>query len=269
MLDKIVDKFFKVATDKRLIKALAVIIISMVLFQIIKVIINKASNRKVKNDKINKKRKTYLRLFNSISKYLIIFIAFVTILGIYGVNVTSIIAGLGVVSVIAGLALQDALKDIIMGFNIIVDEYFVVGDILQIGQIEGKVVELGLKATKMKDIMTGNIYTIANRNISEANVISEFIFISLPLPYELKLKDAEKVIDEMIIEMKKDEDIKDAILLGLNEFAESAIIYKLKLQVVPENRYTGKRNANRIIKKVLEENNIDIPYNQLDVHMKK
>lgn len=268
MLDKMVDKLFPIVTNKKLIQSLVVILLAIIVYKIVTKITNKASGRNIKNDKVSKKRKTYIRLFNSIFKYLMMFITVVTVLGIYGVNVTSIIAGLGVVSVIAGLALQDALKDIIMGFNIIVDEYFVVGDILKVGEIEGKVVELGLKATKMKDILTGNIYTVANRNISEANVISDFIVVSIPLPYEVKLAKAEKVIEEMLEEIKKEDNVKDASMLGLSDFADSAIIYKIKVLSLPENRYAAKRTANRIIKTTLEKHNIDIPYNQLDVHMK-
>ena len=94
-----------------------------------------------------------------------------------GFNVTSFIAGLGVVSVIVGLAVQDALKDIIMGFNIIVDNYYSVGDIIKIGDVEGKVVELGVKATKLKDINTDNILVIANRNISQALRISDQLVV--------------------------------------------------------------------------------------------
>ncbi len=267
-MDKVVDKIFPILTSKKFIQSIVVLILAIILYKIVSSIINKASGKNIKNDKVSKKKKTYLRLFNSIFKYLIMFIAIVIILGIYGVNVTSILAGLGVVSVIAGLALQDALKDIIMGFNIIVDDYFVVGDVLKIGDIEGKVVELGFKSTKMKDILTGNIYTISNRNISEANVMSDILFMNVPLPYELKLKQSEEVLNEIVENIKKLDSVKDATLLGLNEFDSSAIIYKLKIQALPENRYTVKRASNREIKLVLEEHKIDIPYNQLDVHMK-
>ena len=71
------------------------------------------------------------------------------ILQINGVNVSSIIAGVGVVSVIIGLALQDALKDIIMGVNVLVDDYFSLGDIVKLDDIEGKVVEIGIKNIKI------------------------------------------------------------------------------------------------------------------------
>ena len=48
--------------------------------------------------------------------------------------------------------LQDALKDIIMGCNIILDNYFVVGDIVTYNGFTGEVVEFGLKNTKISPI---------------------------------------------------------------------------------------------------------------------
>ena len=54
-------------------------------------------------------------------------IATLFVLQLLGFNVSSVIAGVGIVSAIVGLSLQDALKDIIMGFNIIIDSYFSVG----------------------------------------------------------------------------------------------------------------------------------------------
>lgn len=255
-------------TSDNLIVSLIIILIGMIVYSIIKNMISRASDRKVKNDQISKKRKTYLRLFNSIFKYLVIIIVCVLVLQVYGINVTSIIAGLGVVSVIAGLALQDALKDIIMGFNIIVDEYFSVGDILKIGDVEGKVVVLGFKSTKILDIYTGNMLTISNRNISEALVISKDVYIDVPLPYELKLTRVEKVMETIINEIKELDSVEDAMYLGPALFDSSAINYKIKVVAKSSIKGQTKRDALRIIKLTLDKNNIDIPYTQIDIHNK-
>ena len=111
-MDKFTNGVIQFFTSRKLIISVVIIVVALILYGIIKRMINKASERKVKDETINKKRKTYLRLFNSALKYVVILIVVVLILQVYGINVTSIIAGLGVVSVIAGLALQDALKDV-------------------------------------------------------------------------------------------------------------------------------------------------------------
>ena len=83
-----------------------------------------------KTDYDKKKRRTIIILFKNIIKYVMLILGLLIILNIYGVDTTSIIAGLGVVGVVIGLALQDALKDIICGINIIMDNYYVVGDLV-------------------------------------------------------------------------------------------------------------------------------------------
>ena len=113
-------------------------------------------------------------------------------------------------SAIVGLSLQDALKDIIMGFNIIIDSYFSVGDVIKIDDVEGKVVELGVKSTKLKDVNTENVLVIANRNIVKALRLSEQLIIDIPIPYEEKTDKIETIIDKIVLQIKENKEIRDA-----------------------------------------------------------
>lgn len=165
---------------------LLTIIISIILLGAKDRILNRAIRRIEQRDNSRefKREITYIKLAKHIINYVIIIIAFLFILQLLGFNVSSLIAGLGVVSVIAGLALQDALKDIIMGFNIIVDNYFSVGDIIKIADVEGKVIELGVKSTKLKDVNNDNIFVIANRNISQSLRLSDQLVVDVPVSYD-------------------------------------------------------------------------------------
>ena len=268
-MENFLDVLVAFFTNKKIYMSLIVIFIGIAIYKIIRASFNKISNKNKGSDLINRKRKTYFRLFSNIVKYVVLLIVVVVVLKINGINVTSIIAGLGLASVIAGLALQDALKDIIMGFNIIVDGYFTVGDILRIDGIEGKVLELGLKTTKLKDIANGNIYTVANRNISSALVLSNELYLDVPLSYELDLKTADEVLNIIANKISKLENVDECKYLGLNEFKDSSITYKIKILTKPNLKFQIKREANRIIKEELDKRGISIPYPQLDIHQKK
>ena len=171
-------------------------------------------------------------------------------------------------SAIVGLSLQDALKDIIMGFNIIIDSYFSVGDVIKIDDVEGKVIELGVKSTKLKDVNTENVLVIANRNIVKALRLSEQLIIDIPIPYEEKTDKIETIIDKIVFQIKENKEIRDAKYLGINEFADSAVIYRVMIWCQPEQKLPLKRYALRIVKTTLDENNITIPYTQIDIHQK-
>ena len=65
------------------------------------------------------------------------------------------------------------------------------------------------------------------------------------------------------------ESVDECKYLGLNEFNDSSISYKIKILTKPNIKFQTKREANRIIKEELDANNISIPYPQLDIHTKK
>lgn len=248
--------------------SLAIIIIGSIVYFLSKKVIKKIIIKNENNSKLDKKKKTYLKLFNNVLKYLLLIIVIILILQVNGVNVSSIVASLGLITVIVGFALQDALKDIIMGINIVVNDYFSIGDVLKIDNIEGKVIEIRLKSTRMKDVNNGNIFMISNRNISQALNLSEQLDIDIPLPYEEKITRVEEVMNTMIEQISKLENVTKVEYKGLNEFGDSAIYYKIRIFCKPEFKPQIKRDSNRIIKLELDKNNINIPYKQIDIHNK-
>ena len=258
------EKINEILANKHVLLVIITIIISIVILKVKSRIFNKAIKKVGKTkDKGYRKVITYIKLTNHIINYIIIIIA--TLLGF---NVSSVIAGVGIVSAIVGLSLQDALKDIIMGFNIIIDSYFSVGDVIKIDDVEGKVVELGVKSTKLKDVNTENVLVIANRNIVKALRLSEQLIIDIPIPYEEKTDKIETIIDKIVLQIKENKEIRDAKYLGINEFADSAVIYRVMIWCQPEQKLPLKRYALRIVKTTLDENNITIPYTQIDIHQK-
>ncbi len=216
------------------------------------------------------KGETYLRLTISIVKYTILVLTVLLLLQVNDVNVTSVVAGIGIVSVVLGLAVQDALQDIIRGFSIISDEYFRVGDMVSYNGTEGKVLELGLKTTKIRELRTNHILSIPNRAIKEMQLLSDMIYINVPLPYELKLGDAEAIMNEITAACQNNDLVKSTSYLGVNELADSAIRYLFSVQCV-DNQFMLKvrRDCLHVVLEVLEQHKVAVPYNQLDVHTRR
>lgn len=262
------DNTYKFLFSRNFYITIAIIISSFAVYEITKKLINRFISKVRSDTVIDNRKRTYLRMFNSILKYIVLGVIVIVILQVNNINVSSIVAGIGLVSVIAGLALQDALKDIIMGFNIIIDGYFSVGDVVKIDNIEGKVIEIGLKATKMKDVNTENFFVVANRNISQALVLSKQLDIDVPMHYELEVSVIESVMQIISKKISELKNVENAEYKGINEFADSAMIYKIRIHCNPEFKPQIKREANRIIKLELDENGINIPYKQIDIHNK-
>lgn len=246
--------------------ALITIIIAVILYKLIL----RATERAIKTDKAfnGKKSNTYIKLFRNIVRYVFAIIVVIVLLKIFGVDVSSMLAGIGIIGVVLGLAIQDLLKDIIRGSSILSDEYFAVGDVISYNDIEGQVLELGLKTTKIKELTTNNIISIANRNIEQVSVLSKYIYVRVPLPYELKIEQQRRIVGQIVDSVKDDELIEDCENIGLTELGDSKIEYLLKITLDPINKLQAKRNTQEKIIQVLENNNISVPYNQIDVHQK-
>ena len=165
MMEKWIESFLDFVTKKEIYGTIIILALNYFLYHTICIILE-SRVEKSKNDFERKKRKTIVSLMENIFKYLIIIIICISLLSIYGVNITSMIAGLGITATILGLALQDTLKDIINGISIIMENYFIVGDIVRYNNFTGEVIEFSLKSTKVKNI-AGETLMISNRNIYE------------------------------------------------------------------------------------------------------
>ncbi len=223
-----------------------------------------------KNSYEQKKKRTIIDLCSNIFKYVIIVIVVVIIMDAYGIDTKSIIAGLGVLSAVLGLALQDTLKDFVGGVSIILENYYVVGDMVTFGDFTGEVIELGLKSTKIKNF-NGEILILANRNVNQVINLSQAkqnIFLEISVAYEEPTEKVETSLKKIIPEIEKINYVvkKSVAYLGISSLNDSCVNYLLQIQSLPDKQWQVKRDALRIIKNTFEEDNIKIPYPQIEVH---
>lgn len=251
---------------KNLIGSIAVLIIALIVYRVARIPLKRIMG--VNKDR--KDRNTYINVISSIAKMVYLVVVILCVLQINGVDVTAMLAGVGIISAIAGLAVQDTLKDIIRGISIISDNYFKVGDYVTIGDTSGTVVQLGINSTKIRDTLTGNITSIANRNIEKAQVGGATIInLDIPLPYELKLSQAEAIMKEIVEATTTSELIEVAEYRGVNELADSAIMYHIYATSAKGQRIAAKRHIYRTALEILEKHHISVPYRQIDIHNKR
>lgn len=260
--------FFDNIWYTRIFNSLIIILVAIVIYQGISYLLSKSEKNAKLNLFTSNKGQTYIKLLRSISRYVIIILTVLVILQTNGVDVSSVLAGVGIFGVIFGLAIQDWLKDIIRGSNIISDSYFEVGDVVKYKDIEGKVLVIGLKTTKIKDLKTNNVISIANRNIEEIEVVSNVIYVRIPMPYEVKLKKAEKAIDDIIELIMNNKNTTNCKYKGVTELADSSIEYLLEVECNPQYKLQVRRDTLRSILVGLEANKIEVPFTQIDIHNK-
>ena len=151
---------------ERLLVVVLVVIGTLVILKLIDSFIG----RQLNSDKIKEKGSynrivTVTNLIRRIIKVILIFIGVTIVMSVFNISIAPIIATLGVFSLAIGVGAQSLVKDFINGFFIIFEDQYSVGDLVQIGDIEGVVEDLGLRVTKIRDF-DKILHVIPNSNIS-------------------------------------------------------------------------------------------------------
>lgn len=217
-----------------------------------------------------KKIETYKVLIQNIIKYCIIIFTVLAILPIYGVDVTSIVAGIGVFGAVIGLAFQDVAKDLIAGLSIIIENQFAIGDTISVGNFKGEVIYLGLKTTRIRNY-EGQIKIISNRNITEVinySIAYSMAIVDVSVSYESNLDKVEQTLKELSEELTNSlPNLKGNVeVLGLESLSSSSIEYRMVAKTSSMNHFTVQRLMRKAIKDRLEKAKIKIPYQQIEVH---
>lgn len=160
-----VGKFFdlgKFFTTKYpiMIETLAIVIFLWVLFKITQFlvwIITKRGNRST----------TVGQLIISVLKYGLAIVGLFLILSAWGVETPTLLASAGIIGLAISFGAQSLIADVLSGLFIIFEKQFTVGDIIEIGDFRGEVIEIGIRVTKYVNI-AGDIKTINNSEIRSA-----------------------------------------------------------------------------------------------------
>ncbi len=146
---------------KASIKIILIIVISLIIIQVAKIMIEKATSS-TRRAKVN----TLKTMGISCIRYIVFFIATVSILQEIGINTTSLLAGASMFGLVVGIGSQSLIRDFITGFFIILENQYDVSDYITVGEISGTVEAINLKITKLRTD-EGIQYTIPNSTITK------------------------------------------------------------------------------------------------------
>ena len=107
------EEFIKIILGSKLMTSGSIIVLAYLVYKVLKFCIDKSTT----NKKINGKKITYIKLFMNLLKYVLIIISIFIILQLYGVNVSSLLAGLGIAGILEWNGVMDAQKDEVAPLN--------------------------------------------------------------------------------------------------------------------------------------------------------
>ena len=196
------------------------------------------------------------------------------ILGEIGVDLGPILATAGVLGLAIGFGAQSLVEDMISGFFIILENQIRVGDVVDIVGHAGKVEELNLRMTVLRDL-EGKVHYVRNGQIKTVvNLTKDFscYVFDIGIAYREDVNEAMAKMREVDEELRADEAFKDKIIepleiFGLDAFGDSAVMIKARYQTRPGEQWGIGREYKRRLKAVFDENDIEIPFPHVTLYM--
>lgn len=270
--DELTEELVQVATEesffsKRTIYAVLIVLAAFTLTKILRYFYYKYIDKLRLQGSYKDNSSPIPHQIESIGTIAIIAVSVALLIELYGIPAETVIRLLLVFCALLGLALQDEAKDIIMGMKIQRHKFYSIGDAVKYHDIEGQVISFTYETTKIQNIYDNSVVSISNRNISEIVRLGNQFDIDIPLHYYQNIDDVVDIMREIASQISLDKDVDDCKFIGLQEYGDSAIIYRLRVFAHPEVFGKARRTANYIVKINLQSRDIEVPFSQLDVHI--
>jgi small-conductance mechanosensitive channel len=189
--------------------------------------------------------------------------AILTALPVFGFNVTPIAAVAGLASLAFGFGAQHLVRDLINGFFIIIEDQFVVGEIVQIGTVTGRVEYLTLRRTVVRDPQ-GALVTIPNGEVTRVSNLSRDwgqVFVDISIPQEASADSALAALERVCAELRNDASWSPVLVdgpraLGVESFGPAGATLRLQLRTVPGRQDDAARELRRRIQNRFEQDHI-------------
>ncbi len=266
-MDQFVNWLIAVLQDVGL-KLLASLVVFIVGRFLIKFLIKTLRNGKL-GKKLEPTAAHFLLNFISIALYVILI---VTIVGIMGVPMASVVAAIASAGVAIGLALQGSLSNLAGGIMILLFHPFRVDHFIEAAGFSGTVKDIDIFYTVLHT-PDNKVVTIPNGTIMASSIINYSINDTRRVDLVFSVAygtDAEKVKAILLEEADKHEKaLKDpAPFCRLTKQAESSLDFTLRVWANKEDFWQVNFDLLESIHARFAKENIEIPFNQIDVHMK-
>lgn len=249
-----------------IIAALVILFVGKIIIKLILKLVEKFFNRA--NVEISVRK-----FLNSLIKVILYIILIVIVCDQVGIETTSFIAILGSAGLALGLALQGSLSNFAGGVLILVLKPFKVGDYILDGSCgkEGTVRKIDLFYTYL-DTSDNKKLIIPNGNLANTHIVNASanekrrVDFELGISYDSDIDTAKKVIYETI---NKEELVlrEDEIFIFIKELAASQVTIGVRVWSLNKDYWNVYFNLNEAFKKSFDSSGIEIPFNQLSVHI--
>lgn len=253
------------------VKKVIIILIILLLTHVFLWIVKKGIYKRFREGKVDEGNT--FALFQII-KYLVWIIAIVFLLESLGVKITLLLAGSAALLVGIGLGLQQTFNDIISGVILLSERSIKIGDVLEIDNDIVKIHDIGIRTSKGSNrddisIIIPNSLIATSKVINWSHQSKKTRFkINVGVAYGSDVDLVIKILEESAIEHPQISN-RELIEARLINFGNSSLDFQLFFFSKNIFRIEKVKSDIRIIiHRKFNENNILIPFPQMDIHVK-
>lgn len=258
-----------------LFRVLIILFVAWIGLKIVRRVLNKLERQLLKTDvstneppsEQQKRIETLMRLIRQGIIITVWVIISLIILREFGVDIAPILASAGIAGLAVGFGAQNLVRDVISGFFMILENQVRLGDVAIVNGTGGLVESLNFRTIVLRDL-SGVVHVFPNGTINTlSNLTSEWSAYVFEIGVAYK-EDVDHVIEIMKgvgKELREDEKfgplmVQDVEVFGVDNFADSAVIIKGRLQTKPIKQWDVGREYRRRLKYAFDKEGIEIPY---------
>lgn len=262
----ILDKFIEwcASTVGTIVWALIVWVIGKKILKALIKVLGKALDRSRLDEGVTK-------FMLSLSRFAGNVVLVIMIIDILGFDTTSFIAVLGSAGIALGMSLQGSLANVAGGILILLFKPFAVGDYIVAGGYEGNVTTIDLLYTKLITI-DNKMVTIPNGTLSNSSIVNvasqpqRRLDIQIGIGYSSDLKLAKKLLLDAMNKQSGVLTDKD-IMVVVKSLDDSCVTLETRCWVMTSDYWNVRFALLEGYKETFDDNGIEIPFNQMDVHI--
>jgi small conductance mechanosensitive channel len=190
----------------------------------------------------------------------------------YFVDITPLLASVGVAGLAISLGAQSLIKDLLGGLLILLEGQYIVGDLIEVGNVSGTVERLNLRATYVRDI-SGKLYIVPNgevRIVANGNKDWARAMVDIGVAYEEDLDRVLGVLEGVAEAFAHDADYGPQLLehpsvLGPLSLGDWALTVRVMVKTKTGKQWGVARELRKRILAACDRESITLPYPRQEV----
>lgn len=229
--------------------------------------------RRTADNEAMRRVETLARVMRYAITVVIVAVTVMTVLHTLGVSIAPILGAAGVVGVAVGFGAQSLVKDLLSGFFLLLENQIRVGDFVAIAGERGLVEEITLRQVRLRSF-DGNVHFIPTGMIDKVTNMSleySYAVIDVGVAYREDVDEVFEVIRATGAALREDPEfgpliLEDLELLGVENWADSSVVIRSRIKVLPLEQWRVRREYLRRLKQAFDARGIEIPYPHLTLY---